>query len=998
MGRLTPELIEVAPQYLNPVGQYELCLRDLKIPVIENLGVTLNQFDTIDFTNNDIRKLDGFPFLPKLKTMYLANNHITRIAEGLQQYIPNLDTLMLNNNMLQELIDIDPLATLPKLAHVSFARNPIAMKKDYRLYVIHRLPNLRTLDFNRITQKEREAARKLYKSKSGETVKTQQLKGKNTFVPGAELVKQQQSKPRLTKADADAIKKAISEAKSLEEVERLKAKLQAGQMPGLTNTSHSNPMEQGNTYEENGTVVHVADLAHARAQELQSLLDELGHRQDKHRTALQILPRYMRRRAASYNIKRLPRSLRPLADPKTGTAKTKRPSRRYRRRPRDLLSSYTNRQRQVKWLKTHIWHAKRFHMNTLWNYRLPEKSNTKSIRPTYKSLRERCLLHDMSYYGCIQLEGSEEEILEKIKPLFPSANNNLTPRAKMYLAGQFEGQCLIYKPNTEECLTPISFMWMPPNNQQRKLWLWCHPASYDFLARILISLFDTSSSMSTEEPPAKKQKNGGEQQQKQLLPVTVTLLRDQQQLARFRLIGPLSMAILKHALHPSILPGDTIERKTAPFSWWSNQAHATDIHQQQLQFWNSNVGNTSTMMPNRIVSLVVRDPRVFTPIKPKLTIHSKTNIEKMESFPPSSIDLASSPLWNEKYRTYCCEHKLATYQINLIRSKSTVDQNELELNEEESQIPIIFIHHHDLLSPISKQRENRNDFGSGWDIILPNEWAQLFWISLVYSGARPIGQKELSFIAHETGEFLFPQEYPDTDAGVTWTSKIESEHLTYFSKCPPSKRPNFFLNGITSPFRPLWANIVHDWAMECDPSSTVIDSRRFYVLRDRRHLSLDNFRAHLHSLVPIRISIKGKKGVIDNSTLIYLPSMDDLKDNRKTIVESRHSDQARIEERKMKKAKQSYQKGKTMVKLLEQRANNREQPIIHDCDRKLLGAVTSGAYQFSKACCTGKGFIAMGGLIILSEQQKQKNVKKQSLQVLIRTIKSQYYRSASLEF
>ena len=65
------------------------------------------------------------------------------------------------------------------------------------------------------------------------------------------------------------------------------------------------------------SVVHIADLAHARAQELQTLLQELGQRQDKHRTALQILPRYMRRRAASYNIKRLPRSLRPLSDPKT---------------------------------------------------------------------------------------------------------------------------------------------------------------------------------------------------------------------------------------------------------------------------------------------------------------------------------------------------------------------------------------------------------------------------------------------------------------------------------------------------------------------------------------------------------------------------------------------------------------------------------------------------------------------------------------------------------
>ena len=63
-------------------------------------------------------------------------------------------------------------------------------------------------------------------------------------------------------------------------------------------------------------MVHIADLAHARAQELHSLLHELGNRQGK-RTALQILPRYMRRRAASYNIKRLPRSLRPLADPKT---------------------------------------------------------------------------------------------------------------------------------------------------------------------------------------------------------------------------------------------------------------------------------------------------------------------------------------------------------------------------------------------------------------------------------------------------------------------------------------------------------------------------------------------------------------------------------------------------------------------------------------------------------------------------------------------------------
>ncbi len=140
--------------------------------------------------------------------------------------------------------------------------------------------------------------------------------------------------------------------------------------------------------------------------------------------------------------------------------------------------------------------------------------------------------------------------------------------------------------------------------------------------------------------------------------------------------------------------------------------------------------------------------------------------------------------------------------------------------------------------------------------------------------------------------------------------------------------------------------------------------------------------------------------MIDNTTLIYLPTVDDLKNKKKTIVESRHCDRARKEERKMQKEKQSYQRGKTMVKLIEERVNNIEQAIIHDCDRKLLGAITSGAFQFSRACCTGKGFIATGGLITLlqQQQQQQKNTKQSSLKVLVRTTTSQYYCWGLLEF
>jgi len=35
-----------------------------------------DQFDTVDFSDNDIRKLDGFPLLKRLKTLLLNNNRI----------------------------------------------------------------------------------------------------------------------------------------------------------------------------------------------------------------------------------------------------------------------------------------------------------------------------------------------------------------------------------------------------------------------------------------------------------------------------------------------------------------------------------------------------------------------------------------------------------------------------------------------------------------------------------------------------------------------------------------------------------------------------------------------------------------------------------------------------------------------------------------------------------------------------------------------------------
>lgn len=66
--KLTPDLVEGAYQFINKsTRDRELDLRDYKINVIENLGATLDQFDCIDMTGNDVRRLDGFPLLSRLK-------------------------------------------------------------------------------------------------------------------------------------------------------------------------------------------------------------------------------------------------------------------------------------------------------------------------------------------------------------------------------------------------------------------------------------------------------------------------------------------------------------------------------------------------------------------------------------------------------------------------------------------------------------------------------------------------------------------------------------------------------------------------------------------------------------------------------------------------------------------------------------------------------------------------------------------------------------------
>jgi len=245
MVKLTPELIEQSAQYTNPLRDRELDLRGYKIPVIENMGATLDQFDTIDMSDNEIRKLDGFPLLRRLKTILLNNNRIVRVGEHLETMLPTLDTLVMTNNSIQELGDIDNLATIKTLRHISLLRNPVTSKKHYRFYIINKLPHVRVIDFRKVRLREKEQAAKLFKGKKGAKLSKELGKrSTKTFVPGAGLPAKKAKpgtadkengnpEPKIARPDVEAIKNAIANASTLEEIERLNKLLQAGQIPGV---------------------------------------------------------------------------------------------------------------------------------------------------------------------------------------------------------------------------------------------------------------------------------------------------------------------------------------------------------------------------------------------------------------------------------------------------------------------------------------------------------------------------------------------------------------------------------------------------------------------------------------------------------------------------------------------------------------------------------------------------------------------------------------------
>ncbi|KAI1475571.1 hypothetical protein K445DRAFT_320350 [Daldinia sp. EC12] len=237
--RLTVELLQNSPSWLNALKERELELRGHRIPTIENLGVAGPQ-DAIDFVDNDIQVLGNFPLSPRIRSLLLQRNRISSIQPTLVNSIPNLTMLQLESNNLTELADLDPLGYFPRLTHLVLRDNPVTKKEYYRYWVLWRCPAVRFLDFEKVKDAERKQAATLFGTAEEPTELASKIMGIKSKTFDAALsangassgaLPTRMSRIKLTEKEKKRLQDMIKKATSLDEITRLEAMLREGRIP-----------------------------------------------------------------------------------------------------------------------------------------------------------------------------------------------------------------------------------------------------------------------------------------------------------------------------------------------------------------------------------------------------------------------------------------------------------------------------------------------------------------------------------------------------------------------------------------------------------------------------------------------------------------------------------------------------------------------------------------------------------------------------------------------
>lgn len=371
--------------------------------------------------------------------------------------------------------------------------------------------------------------------------------------------------------------------------------------------------------------IDVEKFVNSRAFEIQAIQTSMRSAAAASTTrAFQSLPRHLRRRAASHNPRRVPKRLRSKAtaeiDSKDQTTKVQKKRAKLRARGGisgvNVTERWRRRQQDKIWLETHVWHAKRMKMETMYGYRLGLTPTLKSHRPAYRAARRSCIIHDASYYSIMELSGSRNDLVKVLIGVIGGGN---PWTGSKYESGGRMAEVTFYRYQQWPLglLGPGEVIWRPSNpsdglesNSQkgkrkrnddeeklsggrRHLWIRVHPQMFEDVYQALCkSIKDIMSSKNQTKGDLEGDDimvDGDVTQDNSKLEIPIHLADLRGDVNAFELMGPKAIKVLRGII--KLAKGQSPEKR---------------------RFWEAlhTLPPVQALPSNMVVGLIAEDPRL----------------------------------------------------------------------------------------------------------------------------------------------------------------------------------------------------------------------------------------------------------------------------------------------------------------------------------------------------------------------------------------------------
>jgi len=553
----------------------------------------------------------------------------------------------------------------------------------------------------------------------------------------------------------------------------------------------------------------------AREFEIKALEDGMQRsKSSRTQRAFQQVPRDLRRRTASHNVKRVPKRLHKRAaremrednTPTVDTSKRKPGSSRARIRaetakrlgilatkkpvhksgsaargletrvprpkirknllndPPKPIPKFRKRQIHKTWLPTHMWHAKRAKMTEpkrpLWRFAVPITSTEKSYRPTHRSGGARgAVIWDMSYMSTIGLEGpveSLEKILKAVGVLDPGLWEG---KGENWMAGKrsWVGWLTRETKDKHVQIGPSTVIWC--SSEQDSTNEAGHMSKKKLLRRVFVRMhpavflevWTELLRLSKLQRPA----------------VHVEDLRFE--IGSVSITGPGSTEALIGILHPY------------------HQADAQESHAKAFSYL-AGVTNPGSLPANSVLAFSIMDPRLRYPPRPTTLPNpndEEANFALLETLSawPADESNPSSALFNRNAR-FKATRLPAQKSIN--RRKGDAQPGGYpSMVPSDPPIPIMLFTSRSVASAATQ---------GTWTLLAPWKCILPIWYGLVHypltSGGNPRfgGLDELRQIHFEHGAPWFPADYPGTHAGFAWEAEERTKRKSEWDRRPKGKR------------------------------------------------------------------------------------------------------------------------------------------------------------------------------------------------------------------